>query len=415
MTMFVSAGMPAGVKVFTISEVASQIRELLEEAFPSLWLTGEISNLARPASGHVYFSLKDSSAQIAAVIWRGNAARLRFQLKDGLEVVARGHLSSYAPRSQYQIQIDQLLPKGVGELELAFQQLKAKLSQRGWFDPERKKPLPRFPRRIALVTSPTGAVIRDMLRILLRRWPAIEIVFYPVAVQGEGAAREVAQAIQRLNQWQSADVVIVGRGGGSMEDLWSFNEEVVAEAIYHSRIPVISAVGHETDFTIADFVADRRAATPSEAAEIAVPDRQEVLSSLTASQRRMTAVLMERIKKATQYVNQLAQRRALRLPLERLRTLQQLLDEKAERLQRGLRRYLEGQTRRLQQTAARLDTLSPLNVLRRGYSLTVIESCETLLRAAEKATIGTRIVTQLAEGKLVSRVEEVIAGAGKTP
>ena len=411
--MFASLAIPTGAKVHTVSEITAAIKNLLQDAFPTFWMAGEVPNLKRHSSGHLYLTLKDKQAQIGAVIWRSAAARLRFQMADGLEVVARGKLDVYPPHGKYQIQIDEIHPKGAGALDLAFQQLKEKLAQRGWFDKERKRPLPRFPRRIALVTSSTGAVIRDMLRILLRRWPTIEVIFHPVAVQGEGAAREVARAIQRLNEWEHADVMIVGRGGGSMEDLWTFNEEIVAEAIFRSRIPVISAVGHETDFTIADFVADRRAATPSEAAEIAVPDRQEILSVLNGAERRMLALLTERLKKARHSVNQLAQRRAMRQPLERLRTIEQLVDEKCERLERALRQYLERQSRHLHQTAARLHSLSPLNVLQRGYSLTVIESCETLLRSSGAVQIGTRIVTKLAEGQIVSRVEEVANGAEK--
>ncbi len=397
---------PSAAKALTISELTRQLRGLLEEAFPSVWITGEISNLARPPSGHLYFSLKDADAQIRAVIWRSQASRLRFDLSDGLEVLARGRISVYAPRGDYQIQIEEIQPKGMGALELAFRQLQEKLAGRGWFAPERKKRLPRFPRRIALVTSPTGAAIRDMLRIIPRRWPAAEICLHPVAVQGDGAAAQIASAIGQINRWRSADVLIVGRGGGSLEDLWAFNEEVVAEAIFRSAIPIISAVGHQTDFTIADFVADQRAATPSEAAELVVPDWLEIRQRLEALGRRMSVLAAERLQRLRQKLDALAQRHVLRQPLERLRTLDQQLDEKSSRLARAVQVYADGAKRRLQHAAAQLDSLSPLNVLGRGYSLTMIETSETLLRKADQVKVGERIVTRLAQGSVVSRVEE---------
>src|SRR5262245_54917644 len=280
-----TSGFQDGVKVLSVSALTQEIKGLLEDGFSSVWVTGEVSNVSRPPSGHLYLTLKDPQAQLPAVIYRGIALRLKFDLRNGQEVIVRGGLSVYPPHGKYQFVIEELQPKGIGALELAFRQLKERLFRLGYFAPERKKPLPRFPRRLALVTSPTGAAVRDMLGILSQRWAAVEIWVCPVRVQGDGAAEEVATAIGRLNQLAQAgvlpvDVMIVGRGGGSTEDLWAFNEECVARAIYLSAIPVVSAVGHEVDLTIADLVADCRALTPTEAATRVVPDLEEMLQYL---------------------------------------------------------------------------------------------------------------------------------------
>jgi exodeoxyribonuclease VII large subunit len=250
---------PPGETVLSVSELTRQVKEVVEGGFPNVWVGGEVSNLSRPSSGHLYLKLKDSQARLNAVVYRGVALRLKFDLHDGMEVIARGRLNVYVPHGEYQLSVEELQPKGIGPLELAFRQLKEKLSVRGYFDPKRKKRLPRFPRRVVLVTSPTGAAVRDMLETLGRRWPAAEVWVCPVPVQGDGAGLKIAEAIGRLNRIRGIDVLIVGRGGGSLEDLWAFNEECVAQAIYASRIPVVSGVGHETDYTIADMVADARA------------------------------------------------------------------------------------------------------------------------------------------------------------
>src|SRR5262249_20049606 len=271
---------PQGVTVLSIGELTRQGKGLIEGEFPEIWVSGEVSNLGGPSSGHLYLTLKDSEAQLRTVIYRGIALRLKFDLKDGVEVIARGRLNVYVPRGEYQLSVEQLQPKGIGPLELAFQQLREKLFVKGYFDPKRKKRLPRFPRRVVLVTSPTGAAVRDMLEVLGRRWPAAEVWVCPVPVQGDGAGLKIAEAIGRLNRLREIDVMIVGRGGGSLEDLWAFNEECVAQAIFASHIPVVSGVGHETDHTIADMVADVRALTPTEAAERVVPSRDELLDGL---------------------------------------------------------------------------------------------------------------------------------------
>jgi exodeoxyribonuclease VII large subunit len=394
-------------KILTVGELNRQIKALVEDGFRTVWVSGEVSNLSRPGSGHLYLCLKDAEGQLRAVMWRSAALRLRFDVKEGMEVIARGRLTVYVPRGDYQLQIEELQPKGLGALELALRQLKEKLLKLGYFASERKKPLPRFPRRVALVTSASGAAVRDILEILGRRWPAVEAWVCPVRVQGEGAAEEIAAAIRLLNRVAAVDVMIVGRGGGSVEDLWAFNAECIAQAIFESRIPVVSAVGHEIDLTIADLVADCRALTPSEAAERVVPDRAELVQGLCHIQERMRSLLLQRLDGYKNRLDGLAQRRALRLPLERLRELERRLDEGGERLHRGAHQRLEQVRERLQAQAARLETLSPLNVLGRGYSLTRREADRAVIRSPDQLRPGERLVTDVAQGRIVSRVEEL--------
>jgi exodeoxyribonuclease VII large subunit len=396
---------PPAVKVFGVGELTRAIRNLLEEAYQSVYVEGEVSNLARPSSGHLYLTLKDEEAPLKIVIYRGVALRMRFDLRDGMQIVVRGRLTVYAPRGEYQLQVEEVQPKGVGPLELAFRQLKEKLSVAGYFDPRRKKRPPRVPRRIALVTSPTGSAVRDMLEILGRRWPAAEVWVCPVRVQGDGAAREIADAIRRLNRLPDVDVMVVGRGGGSLEDLWPFNEEVVAQAIFASQIPVVSGVGHEDDLTIADLVADVRALTPSEAAERVVPDRAKVLEWLEELEGRWRRRLLDQLEAARARLEDLAGRRCFRAPLERVRDEERRLDGWAERLDRAARRRVDEARRRLEAAAARLESLSPLNVLARGYSLTRTES-GAVVRGAGQVRPGDRLVTTVGDGVISSRVEE---------
>jgi exodeoxyribonuclease VII large subunit len=408
---------PENVKIYSIGEITRAVKGLLEDAFAQgVWVSGEVSNLARPGSGHIYLTLKDSESQLRAVMWRSVAGRMRFDLQDGMEVIARGRITVYVPRGDYQLQIEELQPKGIGALELAFRQLREKLLQLSYFDSGRKKPLPRFPRRVALVTSPSGAAVRDMLEILGRRWPALEVWVCPVRVQGEGAAEEIAAAIRLVNRVATSDlrpidVMIVGRGGGSMEDLWAFNEECVARAIFESQVPVVSGVGHETDLTIADLVADVRALTPSEAAERVVPDRREVLDGLASQAVNMRQLLTRRIDLARARLDDLSTRRSFRLPLERLRELSQRLDEWAERLSRVRGQRLLQSRQRVESIAGRLHALSPLNVLARGYSLTRKEADQGVVREAKQVVVGERLVTLVQHGKIVSRVEDAIGDA----
>jgi exodeoxyribonuclease VII large subunit len=407
-----NAAVPQSVKVLSITELTHGVKCLLEEGFPQVWVTGEISNLTRPSSGHCYLTLKDAGAQIRAVIWRSTALRLRFDPRDGLDVIACGRLSVYPARGEYQLVIDQIHEKGLGERERRLRELKEKLFHLGYFAAERKRRLPAFPRCIALVTSPTGAAIRDMLEILAKRWPSVEVLVCPVKVQGDGAAEHVAAGVRMLNKLHrlgrlSIDVMIVGRGGGSLEDLWAFNEECVAHALFESVIPVISAVGHEVDVTIADLVADRRALTPSEAATAVVPSRDEQKEQLAAYSNRLRDLMTHRIARTKQRLDELASCRFFRLPLEGIRENERKIDELSTRLQRAAEQRLQRSRAQLVAQVARLDALSPLNVLGRGYSLTVREVDQALVRTTEQVHAGDRLVTRVHRGRIVSRVEEL--------
>jgi exodeoxyribonuclease VII large subunit len=404
---------PAGVRVLTVGELTRAIKDALEEDFAQVWVEGEVSNLARPASGHVYLTLKDEEAPLRAVVYRGIALRMRFDLRDGMRVIARGRLTLYVPRGDYQLQIEEVQPKGVGPLELTFRQLKEKLSARGFFDPRRKKPLPQIPQRVCLVTSGTGSAVRDMLEVLGRRWPALEVWVCPVRVQGEGAAAEIAAAITLLNRLagpgsaKPIDVLLVGRGGGSLEDLWPFNEEVVAQAIFASDIPVVTGIGHEDDLTIADMVADVRALTPTEAAERVAPNQAEVLEWLSGLESRLRVLLLRTVELARTRLDNLARRPCFRNPLERIREEERRLDEWGGRLLRALRQRLETARRRLEGEAARLEALSPLKVLGRGYSLTRRVDDLSVVRSAGQVRAGDWVVTLVHDGRIISRVETV--------
>jgi exodeoxyribonuclease VII large subunit len=406
---------PPGVKILSIGELTRALKGVVEEAYANVWVEGEVSNLSRPSSyGHQYLTLKDDESPLKAVLYRAIALRMKFDLRDGMRVIARGRLTLYMPRGEYQFLIEEIQPKGIGPLELAFRQLKEKLSRKGYFDPKRKRKPPRIPRRIVLVTSPSGSAVRDMLEILSRRWPAAEVWVCPVHVQGEGAAAEIAEAIGSLNRLAAGgtilDVLVVGRGGGSLEDLWTFNEECVAQAIFHSRIPVVAGIGHEDDLTIADMVADLRALTPSEAAEKVVPDRVAVLDWLSGLETRFRSDVQRRLDLAQSRLTELARRPCFRRPLERIRQEESQLDDRNERLQRAVQRRIEQFREQLKGQAARLEGLSPLNVLARGYSLTSKEADATVLRDAEQMQAGERIVTRLQKGQIISRVEETRGG-----
>jgi exodeoxyribonuclease VII large subunit len=404
---------PPDVKVLTVGELTRAVKGLLEAAYSPVWVEGEVSNLARPGSGHLYLTLKDDTAPLKAVVYRGVALRLKFDLRDGMKVIARGRLTIYEPRGEYQLQIEEVQPKGIGPLELAFRQLKEKLSVLGYFEPQRKRKPPRFPRRVALLTSPTGSAVRDMLEILSRRWPATEVWVCPVRVQGEGAALEIAAALAQLNRLSPhdaspesrIDVVIVGRGGGSLEDLWAFNEEVVARAIFRSHIPVVSGVGHEDDLTIADLVADVRALTPSEAAERVVPDRAEVLGWLAEVYGRLQTLLLRGVQAARERLVDLADRRCFRAPLELVREKRRGLEGWDERLGLAARQRLTNGRERLGSLAGRLEALSPLNVLARGYSLTRTAD-GSVVRHSAQVRPGERVFIHLERGRIVGRVEE---------
>jgi exodeoxyribonuclease VII large subunit len=366
----------------SVTELTARIKQTLRTQFDAVALNAEVSNVARPKSGHVYFTLKDDGASIRAVIWRTDARLLAFDLTDGLSVRALGSLTVYEPRGEYQITVRQIEPEGIGALELAFRQRFARLSAEGLFDTRRKRPLPRFPRRIVIVSSPTGAAVRDLLQVIARRWRGSDILISPTRVQGEGADREVVAALALANKVPGADVIVVARGGGSLEDLWTFNEEIVARAIAASRVPVVSAIGHEIDVTLADLAADRRALTPSEAGEVCVPDGREVALHLDRLADRLRLAGHARLDDAREQLNRLAQRARLALH-------QGLLD----------RRH------RLGRLAASLEALSPLAVLARGYSLTLDFEDKSLIRSAKDVHPGQLILTRLAGDQVLSRVE----------
>ncbi len=380
------------------------LKGVMESSFRFVWVSGEISNFKQASSGHVYFTLKDEGAQLSAIMWRTAAQRLKFQLKDGLRVLAAGPIQLYETRGQYQIIAEQLEPQGVGALELAFRQLQRKLDAEGLFSQDRKRELPLFPRRIALVTSPTGAAVRDMLQVITRRWPKSNVIIVPVPVQGSEAAPQIAAALRVVHSISDVDVVICGRGGGSLEDLWAFNEEVVARAIFDCRIPVISAVGHEIDVTIADLVADKRALTPSEAAEIVVPLESDVRMLLERMRQQLTSALQYQAQRARHRIERLAEHPRLARPLDRIRELQTQVDQLDERMQRAIRQRLDSSRQIVGTIAASLNALSPLAVLDRGYSLTKRMADGDLIRDLTAVSVGDRISTLLANGSLISEI-----------
>jgi exodeoxyribonuclease VII large subunit len=395
---------PAQLQPQTISALTADIKSLLEAQFASVCVIGEIGSLSFAGSGHVYFDLKDKNAKIPSVMWRLTAQRHRYAIKEGTEVVVCGKLTVYPPQGKYQLTIDSLYQKGVGDQDQALRKLREKLHRLGYFAPERKKAVPAMPRRIALVTSTGGAAIRDMLEIILRRWPCAELWVHGVRVQGAGAAQEIAAAVRRLNELSDIDVILLGRGGGSSEDLAAFNEEVVAEAIFASTIPVVSAVGHEIDVTIADLVADRRAATPSEAAEIATPNRVELLEALESRRQRLHQLLTHNFRQCEQRLISLMQRRVFQNPLERLHDQERRCDDWDERLKMSMQSRLQRMRQRLEAVAGKLDSLSPLNVLARGYSLTRTIPGKHVIRSIDQAAVGDTVEIILAEGHLEAEV-----------
>jgi len=435
--------------ILTVSELTQQIKDVLENRFSGVWVEGEISNLRLPPSRHIYLTLKDDFSQVRAVLFRTQARALRFVPKDGLHVICKGRVSLYEKRGDYQLILESVEPKGIGALQLAFLQLKEKLEKEGLFDPARKKPIPTVPQRIGIITSPTGAVIQDMVRILERRFKNLHIILYPVRVQGEEASSEIAEAVDYFNTSMDVDVIIVGRGGGSLEDLWAFNEERVARAIYHSKIPVISAVGHETDYTIADFVADLRAPTPSAAAELVVRDRREIENTLHYLEGRLKSQILQTLqeyrvhlshlikifkepgKKVEQYFLRvddfvsrlqffaawtlkrkkekclhLSESLLFRSPLQRVKSLRSIVSEIRRRLLQGTRFSVEIQRQRVAAILGKLDSLSPLSILQRGYSITRELPSLQILREATHVAQGDKVEVTLYRGALLCSVEK---------
>jgi exodeoxyribonuclease VII large subunit len=439
-------------EVWTVSRLNREVRLLIEGGLPALWIEGEVSNLARPASGHAYFSLKDEAAQVRCVLWRTAALRIPFALRNGMQLVVRARLSVYEPRGEYQLVVEHAEEAGEGALRRRFEALKVRLREEGLFDEAAKRALPRLPRRIGVITSPTGAAIRDILQVLGRRFPAVPVLVYPVQVQGEGSAGQIAAALAQASERAECDVLILARGGGSLEDLWSFNEEIVARAIRACHIPVISGVGHEVDVTIADFAADRRAPTPSGAAEIAVPDAAEWLARLDKDAGRLRAAMARRLAALAERLAWQGRRLAVAHPGARLRQHGQRLDELELRLSRAVRAALDGRRQRLGRvraelaahapegrlraaadrvaaldhrlsTAARhrlaglraradaaaraLHAVSPLATLERGYAIATRATDGAILRAAHQVAPGEDIGLRLARGALEARVTAV--------
>jgi exodeoxyribonuclease VII large subunit len=355
--------------IFSVSEITKRIKHLLEETFPDIWVRGEISNLRTASSGHIYFTLKDEGAVIKAVLFRGYQRAIPFEPEDGMNVIVHGNIDVFDKRGEYQIIVDLMEPEGIGALQLAFEQLKEKLHKEGLFDEAHKKNIPAFPDTIGIVTSPTGAALRDILNIVDRRYRGIRVIIYPVLVQGEGAAEEIAEAIRKANQRREVDVLIVARGGGSIEDLWPFNEEMVARAIYDSHIPIISAVGHEIDFTISDFVADLRAPTPSAAAELVVKNKIELLrwsrELIIRLYNSLDRMLVSRREKAALYSTELLVRRMTQL----LQQKSQILDDLERNLSVQMEALLIKIRGRFEKAVGQLNALSPLNTLARGFAV----------------------------------------------
>lgn len=435
--------------VFTVSELTAQIRRSLEDQFPTVWVEGEISNLRRPSSGHQYFTLKDSNSQIRVVLFRGSGQRLRFDLQDGLEVLVYGRLTVYEPRGDYQLILESVEPKGIGALQLAFEQLKDKLMREGLFEGDRKRPLPFLPRKIGIITSLHGAAIRDLLSILHRRCPIVQVLIHPVLVQGEGAANQIAKAIRTLSGMKDVDVIIVGRGGGSLEDLWCFNEEIVVRAIGNSTVPIISAVGHEIDVTLSDFVADYRAPTPSAAAEIVAPQLSDLVGQIEQLQSRLGRAMRTGLDQIRYQVTNVQQRlpdpvlwlyrygqhlddletrlhtqlkdlyERFRLmivtlqakvlastPRSHIRVNQELVPQLFKRLVLGVSTSRKEKRHRIEIIMTALHNLSPLAILSRGYSVVQTLKGRKIVRSINDVSVGDSVRARLADGQLICHVQE---------
>lgn len=388
------------MRVLSITQINYFIKSLIESdgRLTDIYAAGEISNFTdHYRSGHLYFSLKDEKSVIKAVMFSSAARRIRFRPKDGMRVIVRGRVSVYEPSGQYQFYVEEMQPDGVGALSLAFEQMKEKLSKEGLFSEEHKKPLPRFPHKVGIITSPTGAAVQDMLNILSRRWPAAELVFCPVLVQGEGAPRQLVRAIQLMNNRKAVDVILIGRGGGSAEDLAAFNDEELARAIFASDIPVISAVGHETDFTICDFVADLRAPTPSAAAELAVPDREEILQQLFLLNTKLRRAEESLLSYNRQILDTLTATRVFRDPQTIITDRRMLLDSLTQRMASLEQNRILSEKEVLSSISGRLDAMSPLKVLSRGYAI-VSDNNGCVVSSVDKINPGERVGVRFSDG-----------------
>jgi exodeoxyribonuclease VII large subunit len=398
---------PSERRVYSVTEITREIKIHLENRFPELWVEGEISNFKKHSSGHLYFSLKDQEAQISCVMWRGRNTSLLFQPQDGMKIIAFGDVTVYERQGKYQLDVATLRPSGLGDLQLAFEALKKKLEAEGLFDPEHKSSLPVFPERIGIVTSPTGAAIQDIVSIISRRFPAVQMILRPVKVQGEGAAEDIAEAIQEFNDYGDVDVLIVGRGGGSMEDLWAFNEEAVARAVFASHIPVVSAVGHEIDFSICDFTADLRAPTPSGAAELVVPDREELTQTLAHWRNRMVRLLHERLRRYVERIDFFQRSYAFKRPRDLIREKRLELDDLFRRCEMFTDRKIQSLKADQNKTREKLLALNPEAVLQRGYSITTRSRDGKLVFRSDELKENENVRIRFSKGSVRGRVEAV--------
>ncbi|MBU2064114.1 MAG: exodeoxyribonuclease VII large subunit [Candidatus Omnitrophica bacterium] len=397
--------------IYTVSEITRNIRKILEDSFPNVWVEGEISTLRLPHSGHIYFTLKDEKAQLKCVFFRADNNKLNFKLEEGIACCIFGRVSVYEQGGQYQLYVKKIEPKGKGALQLAFEQLKKKLTAEGLFDIARKRPIPFLPQKIGIVTSATGAAIRDILQVINRRYANVHVVIRHAQVQGQAAAEDVAQGISDLNKFKDINVIIVARGGGSLEDLWPFNEEAVARAVYKSRIPVISAVGHEIDYTICDFVADLRASTPSAAAELVVQEKEKLVADLANIYRRVNEAIGKKVRIYQVYFSRLKQSYALRRPQAIVEQYQQKLDNLDKMVHTNISHLLKTKDHNVQQVLNRLINLNPLSILSRGYSVTYLIDTKSkkekyLLKNAQQVKKDDILKTKLYKGVIMSRVEE---------
>jgi len=392
-------------KIYTVSALTRQVKEVLEMSLPRLWVEGEISNLKLHSSGHIYFTLKDESAQINCAMWRSRTNQLLFRPQDGMKILVEGEVQVYEKGGTYQLIIFQMQPAGVGALQLAFEELKKKLHAEGLFDEQFKKPIPAYPERIGIVTSSTGAAIRDIVSVVTRRFPAVQLILYPARVQGEGAAEEIAGAIRDLNEYGDVDVIIIGRGGGSLEDLWAFNEEIVARAIFDSSIPIVSAVGHEVDYSIADFVADQRAPTPSAAAEMVVKDRLELFGAVNYYQERLNNALEKVIKESKERISLYRSSYAFRKPEDFIFQKMQQVDDLQKLISISINHLIKIKGQNAHRLEKHLNVLNPIAILNRGYSICYKDN--QVVKDVDQVSLEDMVNVKLSRGEFASQVKSL--------
>jgi exodeoxyribonuclease VII large subunit len=398
----------SGTVIFTVKEVNNYIKSIFDHdvILSSVSIKGEISNYKLHSSGHAYFTLKDNDSKMKCVMFKGSASKLKFMPEDGMAVVVHGYLSVYERDGQYQLYAEGMMPDGVGALYKAYEQLKTKLTALGYFDEANKKPLPYLPKTVGVVTSGTGAAVRDIISIIRRRNPLVNIILYPVQVQGEGASKEIAQGIEFFNQKQNVDVIIIGRGGGSIEELWAFNEEVTAHAIFNSTIPIVSAVGHETDFTIADFVADLRAATPSAAAELVVPDKHALVTRVNQSIYMLNNYMTKYLQEKRYKIEYISKGNAFRQIEQKIHSLMQTVDVCGKSMNYSMLQILMSNKTRLIMNIEKLDILNPASVLLRGYSST--SRSGKIITSVKQLTIGDKIQVEFKDGSVSAEINNII-------